>query len=217
MKACLLHTTQSHIERFTPLLKAAHKSSEIEQIVEEDLLRAAETSGGLTLEIKQRILSIFDNQIESGVEVILVTCSTLGGIAEEYPNYKGCKILRIDEALAELSIATADNLAIICAVETTLDPTEKLFLETAARLGKYETKVTMHLVPDAWDHFLNGDIHAYESSIAEYITAQCQSAEAIILAQASMSDVEKLLKDENRPILSSPALGIKALLDSCKI
>jgi hypothetical protein len=143
--------------------------------------------------------------------VVLCTCSTIGGCAEELGRTADAPVLRVDRAMAERAIALGPRILVAAALASTLKPTRALLLDAAARAGK-AVQLSELLCDAAWERFERGDQPGYLAAIAERLRAAAVSADAIVLAQASMAGAADLCADLPIPILSSPRLGLEAAL-----
>ena len=82
----------------------------------------------------------------------------------------------------------------------------------ATAIGK-EVAIRHLVVEDAWRHFMSGDREGYVAAVAEAIRRAPVAADVVVLAQASMAPAADRLQDLGVPVLSSPALGVQAVLD----
>ncbi|MTI09619.1 hypothetical protein [Curvivirga aplysinae] len=212
----LLHSADVHIQRFSPLIKPYQHDFTIKQVVHKDLLDKAEELGGVSDLLLEEGYTVLKELIREGADTILITCSTLGVIADKYPRIGKCKILRIDNLLAERSLLSGSNLAIICAVESTIESTMELFCNKAHELDRENVEISMHFVPNAWESFKVGNFEQYSKSIAGYVMNNTGDADTIVLAQASMDKVPNYLVDFSPTVLCSPQLGIEALIDELR-
>ena len=144
------------------------------------------------------------------VEIVLCTCSTLGGDAEALAARAHVPVLRVDRPMAEAAVAIGGRVAVVAAVASTLTPTRRLLEESAAAAGT-ATAVVLAPCLDAWALFEAGDEEGYARRVAEHVQAVARSGEAdvIVLAQASMAPACSLLRDVAVPVLSSPRLAIE--------
>ena len=78
-----LHTSPVHIATFDGLLAELAPHVPARHLVDESLLREARAAGMITLELEQRIAATVSDAIEDQAAVVLCTCSTIGGCAEE--------------------------------------------------------------------------------------------------------------------------------------
>jgi hypothetical protein len=156
----------------------------------EDLLKDAEAAGGLTDAIADRTARALEALAVPGVDAVLLTCSTVGPGAARAK--APVPVLRVDAALAEEATKQGGKVIVLCAVETTVEPTRAIFAEAASRNG---AMLDVRLVPGAWAAFRGGDV---------------EGAKAVALAQASMSGAVAMAKGP-KP-LASPPVGLAAAL-----
>jgi hypothetical protein len=116
-------------------------------------------------------------------------------------------VLRVDAALAEQATKGGGRVVVLCAVETTVEPSRRIFAEAAARHG---ATIEVRLVPDAWSAFRAGDVARYHAIVAAASdVAFAEGAAEVALAQASMAGAVALAT--GRAPLASPAAGLAAV------
>jgi hypothetical protein len=200
--ACL-HTAASNIAIFDA---ACPPGVTLTHAVREDLLRDAEVAGSLTADIADRTAHALAALALPGVDAVLLTCSTVGPGAAR--TRAPVPVLRVDAALAEQAAAGGGRIVVLCAVETTVEPSRRLFAEAAGRHG---ATIEVRLVPDAWAAFRAGDVVRYHALVAAASDAAfADGAAAVALAQASMAGAASLAA--RRAPLTSPACGLAAAL-----
>ncbi|TGD97254.1 Asp/Glu racemase [Methylobacterium nonmethylotrophicum] len=207
MRIACLHTVDSNAAVFDAALRTAGLAEvSLRHTVRPDLLAAAEREGRLTPEIAAQTVAILQS-LSAEADAVLLTCSTLGPAAEAASRDAPVAILRVDAALAAEAVREGGRVVVLCAVETTVEPTRRLF-EAAARATGAE--VSVQVVPHAWDAFRAGDRDRYWALTADAArAAKAQGAARVALAQASMAGAAALLPEAVRP-LGSPAVGLAA-------
>lgn len=208
MRITCLHTADSNIavfENAAQELGLNHHA--FRHISRPDLLAAAERAGGLTPEIleetAQALLALSQDS-----DRVLLTCSTLGAAAAAAAENTQVPVLRVDQALAEAAMKTAGKVVVLCAVETTLGPTGKLFEQTEKHP---DAALEMRLVAGAWDKFKQGDLAGYLQTVAAAAdAAYIEGAAAVVLAQASMTGAAQFTQ-MGKP-LTSPECGLRAVV-----
>lgn len=202
-----LHTAQSNVAVFDAALAASSLSGvTLHHEVRVDLLAAAEREGGLTTQIVHRTAEALRG-LSDGADVVLLTCSTLGPAAEIAAHDASIPVLRVDTALAAEAVKDGGSIVVLCAVETTVEPTRRLFEAAALVTG---AEVTVCLVPGAWEVFKAGDQDRYLTMIAGAADdAMRGGATRVALAQASMAKASILSPAAQRP-LTSPTVGLMA-------
>lgn len=216
MKIACLHTAESNVAVFDAAAMALGiPAGVLHHEVRADLLAAAERAGGLRDEIAQATQQAL-LALALGADAVLLTCSTLGPAVDALA-HAATPILRTDAALAAAASTAAQaggKIVALCAVETTLGPTARLFEQAAQATG---ATVEVQLVPGAWALFKAGDIEGYLHTLARAAdSAYAQGVSVVVLAQASMSGAAGLVSTGARP-LSSPGAGLAAAVKAVDV
>ena len=206
-----LHTSPVHIATFDRLLAESDPGVTARHIVDESLLDEARAAGEITAALEQRIAAALRDASAPDGAVVLCTCSTIGGSAEAASKRAGSVVLRVDRPMAERAVALGDRILVAAALASTLAPTRALILDAARAAGK-QIDLRELLCETAWAFFERGDLAGYAQAIAKELRAAADTADVIVLAQASMAAAASLCADLGVPILSSPRLGLEAAL-----
>ncbi|MEP7452239.1 aspartate/glutamate racemase family protein [Phyllobacterium sp. SB3] len=206
MKIALLHTAESNIAGFEEAgVKIGLPAGTLVHTVRADLLHAAREAGKLTAIVAQETAASLQALTENA-DVVVLTCSTLGPSVEQVRASK-VPVLRVDAALAERAVCNGGLVVALCALDTTVEPTTKLFEQAVSKTG---AQVEVRLIPDIWHLLLAGDHAAYYAEIAKAAdTAYEAGADIVALAQASMMGAAHLVTKGPRP-LDSPSSGLMA-------
>lgn len=212
MRITCLHTADSNISVFEAAAKALSIAPHfLQHKVRPDLLAEAERAGKLTADIAKATQLELISLAEKS-DVVVLTCSTLGPAVEGIT--AAAPILRADEALAVAAIQTASaggKIVVLCAVETTLEPTSRLFLDVAQQS---KASIEVQLVSGAWALFKLGDNEGYLTTIAKAVDrSYLDGASVIALGQASMGGAAALTTVGPLP-LTSAIEGLKAAVKS---
>ncbi len=208
MRIACLHTVDSNV----PVLEAAAAGIPgltLSHTVRADLLKRAEAEGGLTDAIRDEAADLLAT-LAADADAVLLTCSTVGPAAERADLLARVPILRVDAALASAAVAMAaagkGRVDVLCAVQTTVEPTRALFERMADGTG---VSIAMHIAPGAWDAFRAGDTATYHRLVAEAADGlYAKGATVVAFAQASMAAAAALCT-AGTP-LTSPAAGLAA-------
>ncbi|UQX04059.1 aspartate/glutamate racemase family protein [Streptomyces sp. RerS4] len=197
----LLHTSPVHVPVFEALRDRDHPGAVLRHLVAPELLERARTRGPES--VADDLLGLL---ADTGGPV-LVTCSTLGSVAESLAPAVGSPVLRVDRPMAAEAVRAGPRIVVLATVESTLAPTGELLAEEAA--GR-PVAVRARVVPGAWELFEAGDTAGYLAAVARAADAVTE-ADVVVLAQASMADAAALVRTP-LPVLSSPRLGLDAAL-----
>ncbi len=154
-KGALLHSSSSHLKRFQPLLKPYENDFIFEQYVNKTFLDDIAINGVLTSEITVNFIKFIGSTIFQNVDTLLITCSTLGIIADYHPIINETKLIRIDNSLSEEAVKHGGKIAVIYTVETTREATSSLFEGHIEKNPTANASFDMIYVPNAWDFFSN--------------------------------------------------------------
>jgi hypothetical protein len=208
MRIGCLHTAESNINVFeTALAKVDAPGVTLVHSVRPDLLSQAQQYGGLNPEI-ERLTNAALSDLSAEVDAVLLTCSTLGPCVTN-ERIGSVPVVRVDSALAKESTCAGGRVVVLCAMETTLGPTTRIFADAGKELG---ASVEVRLVQGAWALFLGGQIADYLAAVAAAVLqAYDDGANVVALAQASMAGAADLVRGYPRP-LCSPASGLLAAM-----
>jgi len=206
-----LHTSPVHVATFDRLVKAADPALRVDHIVDESLLSTAQRVGVDDPALIRRVHQVMSRAAASGAAVVMCTCSTIGCIAEHTPPQPGRSFARIDRAMADRAVRLGPRILIVAALRSTLEPTAQLISESAAALPA-EVALQTLWVEGAWPHFERGDRGAYIDAVVAAVRTAPRRFDVVVLAQASMADAAAALQDLGIEVLSSPRLGVQALL-----
>jgi aspartate/glutamate racemase len=208
-----LHTASSNIAIFDDALTSLSVGEiELTHEVRADLLAQAEADGGLTAGLQLHVADILGH-LRRQCDGVVLTCSTLGPVAETLAEPDQAPVMRTDLALAQASCAEGRRVAVLCTAPTTLEVTGGLFRKIA---DQTTAKVEIILVTDAWAAFKAGALERYFQLIADAATAQAaQGFDTIALAQASMAPAAALIAPSIR-VLTSPISGLEATIAAAR-
>ena len=206
-----LHTSPVHVETFDRLVKAARPDVRAEHVIAEALLRDAQQVGVNDPPLIKRVHDAMTDATARGATTVVCTCSTIGGIAERTPARPGLRFARIDRAMADRAVQLGPGILVVAALRSTIEPTAQLIRESAVTL-RADVALQTLWVEGAWPHFERGDRAAYIGAIVAALHAAPRDYDVVVLAQASMADAADALQDLGVQVLSSPRLGVQALL-----
>lgn len=209
MTIAFLHTAEVHVGTFTALVAELAPGTPTTHVVDADLLAAARAAGGVDRDLTDRLADRL-TEAAAGAAVVVCTCSTLAGPAEDLGPIAGIPVVRIDRPMAETAVALGPRVAVVAAVASTLGPTVDLLRGCAAAAGT-PIEVTTVLVEEAWAAFEAGDLGDYERRIAAAVDAAAPGADVVVLAQASMAGAVDLVAT-GVPVLASPRAAVTAAL-----
>lgn len=210
-----LHTSPVHVDTFAGLMRTYAPDCAVQHLVDEALLRDAQTLGVEDVTIVARVTQRMNEASENGACVVVCTCSTIGGIAEKVDAHGRFLPMRIDRAMADEAVERGEQILIVAALESTIGPTQRLVEDSAATRGRPVNIRTM-VVKSAWPFFLRGNLVAYNAQIEQAIRDQAGNGDIVVLAQASMAAVGNAFIASDVQVLSSPELGVRRAIQAAQ-
>lgn len=179
------------------------------QIIDDSLIREINGNGGPTYGARRRLYQYYQQAESLGVDVILNQCSSVGEVADEIRPFIRVPIVKIDEAMAEKAVTLGRRIAVVATVPTTVGPSVRL-LEQKAREASREIEIEIHLIKDAMMILIEkGDAEPHNRMALREVETAARSCDAVVLAQGSMTVLLPLLGHIQKPVLTSPRLGIE--------
>lgn len=204
-----LHTSPVHVATFDALVAEIAPGSLTLSVVDEQLLEQAREAGTDDAELAAGVERALVELIERGADVVVCTCSTIGGVAEDVGTRRGLDVVRVDRPMVELAVATGRRIGVVVAVESTVEPTLALIDDVASHAGR-GVDVSVIVVDGAWDRFECGDQGAYIELIVAALPAVAARVDVVVLAQASMAAAAEVAAVDV-PVLASPRTAVATL------
>ena len=107
-----LHTAETHVPTFRDLLREVAPSMVDVHLVDPELLADARR-GGVDGAVRERLRHRLCELARLHADVVLCTCSTLSGAAEQLTPHVGVPVLRVDRPLAEAAVAFGGRVAVV--------------------------------------------------------------------------------------------------------
>lgn len=215
-KLGLIHTSATLIDLFGQLCHELIPDVEVVNFTDESLIRDVISEGEITEAVSERLRSRIQQAELAGVDVIMVTCSSIGPAVEAAQASVNVPVMRVDLAMADRAVALAERVGVIATLATTLSPTVALIEQRAVAAGK-SVEVVAHLCEGAFAELMSGNAAEHDRMVREALEELIESVDVIVLAQASMARIVAQLpaKSSRKPILSSPLLAVESLKQRC--
>lgn len=125
------------------------------------------------------------------VDLVLITCSTMNRAYAQVENALrpfDVPVVQIDQPMMERAVAQEGTILVMATHGPTVNNTQALLRETAARSGK-DVAFTGATVEQAWECLAAGDVRGHNQVIAESIHNHLRQEEVgcVVLAQLSMA------------------------------
>ncbi|GAA3865069.1 family 78 glycoside hydrolase catalytic domain [Tessaracoccus defluvii] len=204
-KIAFLHTGAVVIPGIEALAHEALPEAEVLSLLDPTVVRDLTEGGDVAATVPGRLIALAVEAREAGADALMFTCSSISGLAGDVQRAAGLPVLRIDEAMADTA-AAGERIAVIATLPTTLEPTIRLIRERAELQG-LSPAIDRVLVEGAFDAVVAGDGDRHDALVGAAIVAAADSADVIVLAQASAARAAAKVSVAV-PVLTSPELGV---------
>jgi Asp/Glu/hydantoin racemase len=207
----LIHTVPSLGDVFASLVGELLPATATTVVVDELMLRDTIQRGQVAEATQSRLRDHVGSLTDSGVDAVLVTCSSLGGVADALNEQADLPVLRVDRAMAERALTIGRRVGVLATLSTTLGPTASL-IEQTAQIAGGEVDVVARLCTGAFETLQQGDSDAHDAIVRRELEQLFREVDVVVLAQASTARVlDGLSESPGIPVLSSPRLAVEAL------
>ena len=184
---------------------------QVYQIIDDSLIKEVNANGGPTYGVKRRLYQYYQQAESLGVDAILNQCSSVGEVADAIRPFISVPIVKIDEAMARKAVSMGKKIAVVATVATTTGPSVRLIENEAKKMGK-DVEVELHRVKDAMMiRIEKGDVENHNKMVLHEVETAAENADVVVLAQGSMTVLLPLLGHIQKPVLTSPRLGVEYL------
>jgi Asp/Glu/hydantoin racemase len=210
-KLAIIHTTPVTIEPLKDLANKMIGECEIINLVDDSILPQLGKNGGNVQEIADRWEGYAKVAEQLGADCILNACSSIGELVAFTQPKIATPIIRIDDAMAEFAISSAEKIGVAATLETTLRPTLDLLKQKAAEQQK-NVEFEPILVSSAYQKLIANDKEGHDLDLSVALRELAKKVDIVVLAQASMARVvSSFTPDEQRHFVTSPELGMEAV------
>jgi Asp/Glu/hydantoin racemase len=207
-KVVAVYTGQGLSEPLKKVFDELLPEAKLVNIIDDSIISQVVTEGEISAEVKKRLFQYYQNAVDMGADVILNTCSSVGEVADLARQFIDIPIVKIDEAMALEAVENYGTIGVVATLPSTLEPTMRLIEKQAEILGK-KVRLIDGLAKGAYDALVGGSPENHDQIILNTAIRLAKQVDALVLAQGSMSRMEKKLRQQTGiPVLSSPTRGV---------
>ncbi|MEW6261623.1 MAG: aspartate/glutamate racemase family protein [Thermodesulfobacteriota bacterium] len=210
-RLAVLHTVFFLADLFKKRIAERFPKLDCFHVLDESILPDLFQQGGLTPALVRRIVTQAVLARDAGAELILFTCSSTSPAVDTARALVDVPIIKIDDPMAARAVTLGERIGLLCTAATTQEPSTRLILEHAARLGR-RVQVTSELESRAFQAVMSGDRPGHDRLVKAAARRLSERVEVVVLAQASMAHLAPELNESlPAPVLASPDLCLEAL------
>jgi aspartate/glutamate racemase len=153
---------------------------------------------------------------ESGVDLILLACSTFNRAVELARPMINTPLLQIDRPMMDLAVRTGKRIGLLATLASTVPSSERLLKLAASEAGK-EVEVKTVLCAAAFEQIRKGNVDKHNEILVKEMGTLSHDVDCIVMAQVSMSALEPMLRNTRVPVYNSGRTGftrVREILES---
>lgn len=209
-KLGLVHTVSRLAPTFADLMDDLFPDVEAVVITDELLLKRTIQNGSVDDVTRARLRGHVTALADYGVDAVLVTCSSVGALADEIAFASDVPVIRVDRAMAQCAVRLGSTVGVLATLPTTLKPTTDLIRDVARRTGR-DVAVVPRLCEGAFAALDRGDNAEHDAIVGEELDRLAAEVEVVVLAQASMARIAAARPNLGVQVLASPRLAVEQL------
>ena len=186
-------------------------------LLDDRLLQDADEQGGVTPDLRDRMVRLIEHARREGADAVLLTCSLYGSVARELGASADLPIAGPDDAaFAAVLVSGAARIGVVGSGELSVaDSTERL--QAAAASAGLDLEAIPIFAADASAASKAGDTDGVAATVAAVVGASGSPADALLLAQYSLAPAASRIAElTGLPVFSGPDRAALAIRDALR-
>lgn len=181
--------------------------------MDESLIFELNETGIVTKSMARRLLNLVEKAVMSGVDGVLLTCSSFTPVVAEIRHLFDVPMLSADLSMLEKAVEMGSRIGVIATVEAA-GPTTATMLEKVALQKQKDVMVKTVVIPEAFKALQNGNRTKHDELIHREVQELSNDCDVILFAQFSMTRALETLDITitTIPILTSPEISVKSIV-----
>lgn len=180
-------------------------------LMDEGMSYLAKEEGRISGANLSRMVSLINRAESLGVSGILLSCTIFSPYIELLRSFADIPIVAADVAMFEKAASDYRNIGVVVTFWPTVKSVSEV-LEKCREKGM-EFKSEIRVAEGAFDALAKGDEAEHNRLVAECARGLSESCDAVVLAQMSHMRAVPLLSDLKVPVLTSPPVSLRLLMD----
>lgn len=214
-KVFMIHTSAVSYNELRELFKKYAPDADVRSIIDDSLLEEVKTVGHITPDIISRMCAYFRIAEQQGADLIFNQCSSVGEAAEIAAKTVNVPMLRVDRPMAEKAVQMGKRIAVVATVASTVEPSCNVVRRAAEEAGK-DVEVIPYLIDGALDILMKEGQEKHNKFVLEVLKKCEKEVDVIVLAQGSMTVLIPELGVIEKPVLTSPEMGVQRAAEMLK-
>jgi Asp/Glu/hydantoin racemase len=210
-KIAVIDATRVSLAPVDNTVAALYPELEVIHLMDEGMSFLAKEEGRISGANLSRMVSLINRAESLGVDGILLSCTIFSPYIELLRSFADIPIIAADVAMFEKATADYRNIGVVVTFQPTVRSVSEV-LEKCREKGM-EFNAEIRVAEGAFAALSRGSEEEHNNLVAECARGLSESSDAIVLAQMSHMRAVPLLSDLKVPVLTSPPVSLKLLMD----
>ncbi|SIS13511.1 hypothetical protein SAMN05878482_11812 [Peribacillus simplex] len=210
----LIHATMNSVQPILDAFQVHAPQVTLVNFMDESLIFELNETGIVTKGMARRLLNLVEKAVMSGVDGILLTCSSFTPVVAEISHLFDLPMLSADLSMLEKAVGMGTRIGVIATVEAA-GPTTTTILKKISSKRQKDVSIETVIIPEAFKALQNGDRTKHDELIHRKVQELTIDCDVILFAQFSMARALETLDitTTDIPILTSPEISVKSIID----
>ncbi|GAM68597.1 hypothetical protein JCM19236_919 [Vibrio sp. JCM 19236] len=206
-KVALIHAVDIAIEPIKRAFENEWPEAETLHLWDQALSVERAKTASLTPFLFQRVESLYQLALESGVDAVMFTCSAFGEAIEKLAQHSEIPVLKPNQAMFEQAIELNKPIAML----GTFEPAMQGMVEEFYQLADESAELVTLCAPEARVALNQGDADTHNQQLLKKAES-LDEIDVLMLAHFSSSIAKSLIeKETQKTVLSSPECAVRYL------
>ncbi|MFP3121878.1 aspartate/glutamate racemase family protein [Ectobacillus funiculus] len=209
----LIHATMNSVQPILEAFQVHAPQVTLVNFMDESLIFELNETGIVTKSMARRLLNLVEKAVMSGVDGVLLTCSSFTPVVAEIRHLFDVPMLSADLSMLEKAVEMGSRIGVIATVEAA-GPTTATILEKISSEKQKDVVVKTVVIPEAFKALQNGNRTQHDELIHREVQGLSNDCDVILFAQFSMARALETLDTTitTIPILTSPEISVKSIV-----
>ena len=209
----LIHATMNSVPSILEAFYEHAPHVTLVNFMDESLIFELNETNIVTKDMVRRLMNLAEKASGSGVDGILFTCSSFTPAIAEISHLFDVPMLSADLSMLEQAVDMGNRIGVIATVEAA-GPTTTNLLEGIAAKRQKNIFVETVVISEAFEALQKREAVKHDELIHQKVEELSLDCDVILFAQFSMARALKTLKVKPKPVLTSPEISVKAIVNA---
>lgn len=209
----VIHATVNSVEPLEAEFNRLAEEYEIINFVDENMLKRIKHENGITSQSKREFAKLVFRALDAKVDAIVIACTVYCPLVSLVQEFTDVPVIAIDMPMMEKAVQLVTHIGVLATNTESGHRTMNEIYTLAEKLGKSVFVETL-IYSEAYGFLKSGLPDEHDKILLNGARKLKENgAELVILAQVTMSRSAVVIEKENIKVLTSPAEGVRRVIE----